>query len=332
MYSSPSKSPLQAGNTAPCRPGQHSTSFSPRAMEIIPLKGSICSSRSPQASHIPGGLRAERSPIPRHSLQSAYKQTVNDACVRFSTSADVLKQSGRKYSQLALPRASDTCHIRMTKEPSRNLLRSFSDELGPMHEEPSAADLALCCDSAAVLPTLQEVPPLRRGSSPAAPVELIDSVMTGDTLTYIMERLSRQDIGSLRLTCKRWGAAIRERVTALAPACMAPNDVGERFPAVSTLDLTSLGARRFRSIKGAMLSCKNILTSLELGDNKNGGGSWVCNQDMQTLSSLHKLQRLKIYNPKSLTQRGIEHLSNLQALEVRSSIVLVVVLVEALSW
>jgi hypothetical protein len=65
-----------------------------------------------------------------------------------------------------------------------------------------------------------------------------------------------------------------------------------------------------------MLSCKGMLTRLELGDNKHGGASWVCNQDMQTLASLHKLRILKIFNPKSLTRWGIEHLSRFKALEV----------------
>lgn len=289
-------------------------------MEIRPVKSYNCSLRSPQSTHRPGGLRADRSPIPRHSLQSAYKQAVNDAYVHLPSSTPALKHSGGKHIQFELPKASDMCQLRMTKEPSRNLLPSFSDELaGPVQEESCAPDLALCCESAALLPTLHEAQPLRTSVSPPPPVELIDSVMTGDALSGIMERLARQDIGNLRLTCKSWGASIRQKVTALAPARVPPNNVRERFPAASRLDLTSLGAKRFRSIKGSMVSCKSMLTSLEIGDNKYGGGSWICNQDMNTLSSLHKLQSLKIYNPKSLTQRGIENLSQLHELEVGRS-------------
>ena len=210
--------------------------------------------------------------------------------------------------------------MKLTKEPSRNLLRNFSDELGAVQEESCSPDLALSCDPAAHLPTLQEVQRSRTSASPPPPVELIDSVMTGDALAVIMDCLPRHDIGSLRLTCKRWGAAIRQKVTALAPACVPPANVGERFPATSKLDLTYLGAKRFRSIKGSMLSCKSMLTSLEIGDNKHGGGSWVCNQDMHTLANLQKLQSLKIFNPKSLTQRGIENLSQLRELQVRRSL------------
>ena len=306
MFSSPSK----AGA------GHYSTHFSPKTVEPKPVKSFKCQLRSPQPSaHLPVG-RMDKSPITRHSLQSAYKRAMHDACVHVPTSSTSMRHSERKLGYNAPLKASELCQIKLTKEPSRNLLRSFSDELGAVQEEACASDLALCHESAALLPTLQKVQPLRTSISPPPPVELIDSVMTGDALAVIMKCLPRQDIGSLRLTCKRWGTAIRQKVTALAPACVPPANVGERFPAASKLDLTSLGAKRFRSIKGSMLSCKSMLTSLEIGDNKHGGGSWVCNQDMQTLASLNRLQSLKIFNPKSLTQRGIENLSQLHDLEV----------------
>lgn len=320
MYSSPSKSPLKASGPVPCRPSL-STPSSPKAIQMKPPKCIL--SRSPQNSSVTA-MGAERSatglysvstsPISRHSLQSAYKQGMNDACAHKRPACDVFKAFGRKNSQFAAPKTVD---MMMTKEPSRNLLRSFSSELGTVQEDCMDPYLALCCDSPRTSPTSEEPHAPTSSCRQPPPVELIDAVLTGDALSSILDRLSRKDIGSLRLTCKRWSTAVTQKVTTLVPASMPPKDLGQKFPATTMLDLTLLGAKRFRSIKGSMLSCQSMLTGLELGDNRHGGGSWLCNQDTVTLSSLHKLRTLKIFNPKSLTQQGIENLSRLSELEVQ---------------
>jgi hypothetical protein len=265
--------------------------------------------------------------ITQASLQKAYKVAISDAHVRLAIVSTPVQACDRGKSlnwKMSSESRVPTCP-KMTKEPSANLSRESSGPLigvgGSSQEIPAIQHCSICDTDSWYTPFKCQQPEERTeqlSNEPCSLKALAHQAMTGDAVGHILAQVSRKDIGNLRLTCRSWRHAVSQKVAVLVPVKLPPSCLAERFPSLSSLDLTALGAMRIRSFKLSLLGCQKNLTRLEIGDSSNGGGAWLCNRDMDTLAQLGHLRQLKIFNPRCLTMQGINRLSELSALEVRS--------------